>query len=162
SRVDRRSATPWYGGQRHAVGRRDVQRRQHDRLLDGRGRRPRPDRGLHGHEPPQPHRVSPQKLPGGHQPETTRHRPPARPMPLGDGTDPSNASLAPGGAATLADAFTFQTASGTDTITAITVSLASGTSAGLSLVEITDNAGSVAYGSVSNPGSDTPAITLSS
>ena len=80
---------------------------------------------------------------------------------LATGTDPSNASLAPGGAATMADAFTFQTASGTDTITAVTVSLAAGTSGGLSLVEITDSAGSTGYGSVANPGSDTPAITLS-
>jgi hypothetical protein len=79
---------------------------------------------------------------------------------LATGTDPSNASLGPGGAATMADAFTFQTASGTDAITAVTVTLAAGTSAGLSLVEITDNAGSTVYGSVSNPGSDTPAISL--
>ena len=80
---------------------------------------------------------------------------------LGNGTDPSNASLAPGGAATMADAFTFQTASGTDAITAATVTLATGTSAGLSLVEITNDAGTVVYGSVANPGSDTPTITLS-
>ena len=79
---------------------------------------------------------------------------------LATGTDPSNASLAPGGAATMADAFTFQTGSGTDTITAVTVSLAAGTSGGLSLVEITDSAGSTVYGSVANPGSDTPAIAL--
>ncbi|MEQ1909419.1 MAG: hypothetical protein ABMA15_11380, partial [Vicinamibacterales bacterium] len=80
---------------------------------------------------------------------------------LATGTDPSNATLAPSGSATMADAFTFQTASGTDTITAVTVTLAAGTSAGLSLVEITDSAGSTVYGSVTNPGSDAPAITLS-
>ena len=80
---------------------------------------------------------------------------------LGSGTDPSNSAIAPSGTATMADAFTFQTASGTDSITAVTVTLASGTSGGLSLVEITDTAGSTVYGSATNPGSDTPAITLS-
>lgn len=79
---------------------------------------------------------------------------------LGNGTDPGNASLAPGGAATMDDAFTFATASGTDSITAVTVSLAAGSSGGLTLVEITDDAGSTVYGSVTNPGSDTPPITL--
>ena len=86
---------------------------------------------------------------------------PALTTTLGNGTDPANASLAPGGAATMADAFTFQTASGTDAITAVTVTLATGTSGGLSLVEITDDAGTVVYGSATNPASDTPAITLS-
>ena len=79
---------------------------------------------------------------------------------LGNGTDPGNASLAPGGAATMADAFTFVASSGTDSITAVTVTLSSGSSGGLSLVEITNDAGSTVYGSVANPGSDTPSITL--
>ena len=69
---------------------------------------------------------------------------------LGNGTDPANVLLAPGGAATMADA-----------ITGVAVTLAAGTSGGLSLVEITNDAGTVVYGSVTNPGSDTPAITLS-
>ena len=60
---------------------------------------------------------------------------------LGNGTDPANASLAPGGAATMTDAFTFQTSTGTDTITAVVVGLATGTSGGLSLVEITNDGG---------------------
>ena len=80
---------------------------------------------------------------------------------LGNGTDPSNASLAPGGAATMADAFTFQTSSGTDTITAVVVGLSTGSSGGLSLVEITNDAGTTVYGSVADPASDTPSITLS-
>ncbi len=80
---------------------------------------------------------------------------------LDNGTDPGNSSLAPGGAATNTGAFSFQTSSGTDVITAATVTLAAGTSAGLSLVEITNVAGTTVYGSVTNPGSDTPAITLS-
>jgi hypothetical protein len=79
---------------------------------------------------------------------------------LASGTDPANANLAPGGAATLADAFTLQTAIGTDTITAVNVALAVGTSGGLSLVEITNDAGTVVYGSVANPATDTPAIAL--
>jgi hypothetical protein len=79
---------------------------------------------------------------------------------LANGVDPANVTRAPGGVATLADSFTFQTASGTDAITAVTVTLAAGTSASLSLVEITNNAGTTVYGSVANPASDTPAITL--
>lgn len=81
---------------------------------------------------------------------------------LGNGTDPSNTSLAPGGSATMADAFTLVTSTGTDSITAAVVGLASGTSGGLSLVEITNDAGTVVYGSTSNPASDTPSISLSS
>ena len=80
---------------------------------------------------------------------------------LGNGTDPANAALAPGGAATMADAFTFQTSSGTDTITAVVVGLGTGASAGLSLVEITNDAGSTVYGSTADPASDTPTVTLS-
>ena len=85
---------------------------------------------------------------------------PAPTTTLGNGTDPGNASLAPGGAATMADAFTLQTNVGTDAITVATVTLAAGTSAGLSLVEITNDAGTTVYGSVSDPASDTPTITL--
>ncbi len=79
---------------------------------------------------------------------------------LGNGTDPGNASLAPGGAATMADAFTFQTSTGTDTITDVTFGLGTGAAAGLGLVEITDDAGATVYGSVTNPATDTPTITL--
>jgi hypothetical protein len=79
---------------------------------------------------------------------------------IANGTDPANASIAPGGAAAMADAFTLQTAIGTDTITAVNVSLAVGTSGGLSLVEITNDAGTVVYGSAANPATDTPAIAL--
>ncbi len=79
---------------------------------------------------------------------------------LGNGTEPPNATIAPGGVATMADAFTFQTGSGTDAITAVTVSMAPGTRAGVSLIEITNDAGSIVYGSVSDPSSDTPSIPL--
>jgi len=79
---------------------------------------------------------------------------------LGNGTDPANASLAPGGAATMADAFTLQTSAATDTVTNVTVTLAAGTFGGLSLVEITNDAGTIVYGSAANPASNTPAIAL--
>ncbi len=85
---------------------------------------------------------------------------PALTTTIGDGIDPANASLAPGGAATMADAFTLQTNSGTDAITKVAVTLAAGTAGGLSLVEITDNAGTTVYGSVTDPASDTPSIGL--
>ncbi len=80
---------------------------------------------------------------------------------LGNGTDPGNATIGPGGAATMADAFTFQTGTGTDVITAVVVGLSAGSSGGLSLVEITNDAGTTVYGSVADPASDTPSITLS-
>ena len=78
---------------------------------------------------------------------------------LGNGTDPGNVSLAPGGVATNAGAFSFQTSSGADTITAATVTLAAGTVAGLSLVEITNVTGTTVYGSMANPASDTAVIS---
>jgi hypothetical protein len=80
---------------------------------------------------------------------------------LGNGTDPGNTSIAPGGAATMAGAFTFTTAVGADVVSAVVVGLAAGTAQGIALVEITNDAGSTVYGSVANPGTDTPAITLS-
>jgi hypothetical protein len=71
---------------------------------------------------------------------------PARVTSVGNGTDPANATVAPGAAATLLDAFTLQTTSATDTVTAVTVSLAAGSATALSLVEITDDAGGTVFG----------------
>ncbi len=79
---------------------------------------------------------------------------------IGNGADPSNAALCPDGPATMLDAFTLQTDSGTDTVTAVTVSLAAGSSSGISLVEITNDAGGTVYGAASNPASDTVSIPL--
>ena len=59
----------------------------------------------------------------------------------------------------MADAFTFQTDGSTDTVTAVTVTLAPGTFASLLQLQITDDAESIVYGSV-NPLSDTPSIQL--
>src|SRR5439155_24167776 len=70
-------------------------------------------------------------------------------------------TIAPGAAATDVDAFTLQTTTGgTDTVTAVTVTLAAGTSAGINLVQITDNS-NVVMGTATDPGSDTVPITLS-
>jgi len=79
---------------------------------------------------------------------------------LATGTDPSSATLAPGTAATMADAFTFAASSGTDSVTAVTVTFASGTSSSLSLLEITNDAGTVVHGSVSNPTLAVQSVTL--
>jgi hypothetical protein len=77
---------------------------------------------------------------------------------LGSGTDPATATIAP--SASIADygAFTVQTNSGTDSITALTVTLAgSGTPYdGVSEVRITSNDGATTYFSaISNPTSNT-------
>lgn len=75
---------------------------------------------------------------------------------LADGINPSNAVIAPGGPITDLDAFTLTSSAGTDSVTGLTVTLAAGTSAGLSEVRITSSNGLTTYFSaVSNPGSDT-------
>lgn len=79
---------------------------------------------------------------------------------VGNGVDPSSVIISPGGAGTVLDAFTLQTTSGTATLTDMTVSLPSGTSGALSLVEVTSDNGSIVYGSVSNPGSETVVVPL--
>jgi hypothetical protein len=80
---------------------------------------------------------------------------------LGTGTDTPSISLTPGGVATTLDTFTFQTSTSTDIISSVTLSLASSTATSTSLIEITNDAGSIVYGSVANPTTDTPTITLS-
>jgi hypothetical protein len=90
-----------------------------------------------------------------------RYSPPAATLTIGNGTNPGDNAVCPGGAATMLDAFTLQTSAGTDTVSAVTVTLAAGTSAGLSLIEITDDAGTnPPLGSLANPGTDTPSISL--
>ena len=79
---------------------------------------------------------------------------------LGTGSDPASISIAPGATATTSDTFTFQTDSSTDVIQSVTVTFASSTATSTSLVEITNDAGNTVYGSVSNPTTDTPTITL--
>ncbi len=86
-----------------------------------------------------------------------------KPVPtttLGTGTDPTSpVSLNPGDGATVADAFTFKTNSGTDSVSAVVVGFATGTAAGLSKVEIINNAETTTYGEVIESGSGTSTIT---
>jgi hypothetical protein len=79
---------------------------------------------------------------------------------LGGGTDQTGGTLLAGAAATTSDTFTFQTSTSTDIITSATVTFATTTAQSLSLVEITNNAGTTVYGSTTNPLTDTPAILL--
>ena len=79
---------------------------------------------------------------------------------LGNGADPGNATIGPGGSATEVDAFTLQTSTSTDTITAVTVTLATNTTSSIAEVAITNDAGSTIYGSSTNPTSDSFSITL--
>jgi hypothetical protein len=79
---------------------------------------------------------------------------------LGDGSDPGDTVIAPGATATELDSFTLQTNTGADTVTQATVTLAAGTSARISLVEITSGDGLTVYGSASDPAGD--AVSISS
>ena len=75
---------------------------------------------------------------------------------LADGTDPSNSTVAPSSSITDLDSFTLATDSGTDSVTALTVTLASGTFAGLSEVRVTSSDGSTTYfSSATDPSSAT-------
>jgi hypothetical protein len=74
---------------------------------------------------------------------------------LSDGTNPGNSTVAPSSAITDLYAFTVIASTGTDSITALTVTLAAGTGASLSDIRITSDNGSVLYfAAVANP-SDT-------
>jgi hypothetical protein len=79
---------------------------------------------------------------------------------LTSGSTTPSITLAPSSSATTSDAFTFQTNTGTDSISSVTVTLPTGTAQALSLIEITNSAGNTVYGSVANPSTDTPTITL--
>jgi hypothetical protein len=75
---------------------------------------------------------------------------------LGNGTNPSNTTVAPGSTITDLDSFTLVTSAGTDSITGLTVTLASGAAAALSEIRITSNDGATLYfTAVANPNSDT-------
>ncbi len=75
---------------------------------------------------------------------------------IANGTNPSNASLAPGGSATYLDSFSLSTNIGTDSVTALTVTLANGTYAGISDIRITSDDGLTLYfAAVSNPSANT-------
>jgi hypothetical protein len=85
---------------------------------------------------------------------------PGRSITLGTGTDASSTTLAPGGSATTSDTFTLVTDQGTDVLQSVTITFASGTATSTSLLEVTDNAGVVIYGSTTTP-SDVTVLPLS-
>jgi hypothetical protein len=66
---------------------------------------------------------------------------------LSSGTDPSSFTIAPGSTATSVDAFIFQTDAGSDTITAVTLSLPSADA--VSMAEVVNETGTTIYGSTS-------------
>ncbi|MDE2312266.1 MAG: DUF2341 domain-containing protein [Patescibacteria group bacterium] len=72
---------------------------------------------------------------------------------LGDGTNPGNATLAPGAAITDLDAFTLTTSTGSDTITALTVTLSDNT--GIAQLDITNSSNVAQCTPVTNPASTT-------
>ncbi|MEK7520385.1 MAG: fibronectin type III domain-containing protein [Patescibacteria group bacterium] len=76
---------------------------------------------------------------------------------IGNGTNPGNSTVAPGSAITDLDAFTLIASSGTDSVTALTVTLTGASSfESLSEVRITSDNGSTLYFSaVANPSSNT-------
>ncbi len=75
---------------------------------------------------------------------------------IGNGVGPSDAAIAPGDAGVDADTFTLITNDSSDSITELTVTLASGTSVGISEISITSDDGLTTYYlAVSNPSSDT-------
>ncbi len=85
---------------------------------------------------------------------------PLVPLTVGNGTSPPDLTVVPGSAAVVLDSFTLQTTTATATVTGITVSLTSGSSSALGLVEITSDNGGTVYGSAFNPGSDAVPVVL--
>ncbi len=75
------------------------------------------------------------------------------------GTDPSSTTVSPGSGTVLLNSFTLQTDGGTEVISSMLLAIANASST--SLVEVTNDAGTVVYGSVSNPTGTTTTVTLS-
>ncbi len=74
---------------------------------------------------------------------------------LANGTNPTSATIAPGAFVTSLDSFTLSVGSGSDSVTALTVTLASSTYAGISEIDIRSDDGLTLYfAAVSNPSSD--------
>lgn len=75
---------------------------------------------------------------------------------IADGTNPSNASLSPGGSVTDLDVFTLATSAGTDTVTGVTVTLSpAGAFNNIGQVDITDNSNVSRCTAITNPSSNT-------
>jgi hypothetical protein len=75
-------------------------------------------------------------------------------LTVGDGTTVSNASRCPGDGVATVDSFTLQMNYGTDSVSAINVTLAAGAWEGLQLVLITDDTEATVYGSATPAGND--------
>ena len=81
---------------------------------------------------------------------------------VGDGTDPSNSTIAPGTSATEIDRFTLQASSGTDTIYGATVTLGpTGAYNNIATVAIQNTAGTTTYCTTSTITSNTVSMTCS-
>ncbi|MFV2073403.1 MAG: hypothetical protein ACC742_12225, partial [Thermoanaerobaculales bacterium] len=79
---------------------------------------------------------------------------------LGDGVNPANATVCPGDGAADLDAFTLATSGGNDTVSAVQVTLTTGSAPFLSLIEVVSDDGATVYGSTINPGADVLNIAL--
>ncbi len=75
------------------------------------------------------------------------------------GSDPVSSTVAPGGATTTVDAFTLKTNAGTDIVTSMILKTANATSA--SRILITNDTGSIVYGSSTSNNGTTTSVTLS-
>ena len=85
---------------------------------------------------------------------------PAAATTIADGTNPSNVTIAPGAATTDLDAFTLQTNVGSDTVTAVTVTLSpAGAYNNIAQVDLTDNSNVARCTAVTNPGTNTISFT---
>jgi len=80
---------------------------------------------------------------------------------VGPGMDPPDAHVGPGSLPTALDSFTLQSSGGSDLIGEIKVALVpDGSYNYIDSLSITNNDGTITYGSVSSPSSDTISITL--
>jgi hypothetical protein len=77
---------------------------------------------------------------------------------IGSGIDPASVTIAPGGPATFVDSFTLKTATSSEAISSLIINLTNASST--SLVEITNDNGTVVYGSSTNPTSASTTISL--
>ncbi|MBU6447625.1 hypothetical protein KGQ24_02175, partial [Patescibacteria group bacterium] len=79
---------------------------------------------------------------------------------IADGTNPSNATIGPGGAVTDLDAFTLAASAGTDTVTAATVTLGpTGAFNNIGQVDITNSGNTAQCTSITNPSSNSLSFT---
>ena len=87
-------------------------------------------------------------------------RPSVATITLGDGTNPGNATIAPGAAATDIDNFSLVTSAGTDTVTAVTVTLGpAGAFNNIGQADITNTGNTAQCTAITNPASNTLSFT---